>query len=156
MICDLLLLWLIRVGRRVFCCMRGGRFLRRQVWGLSPRFQLGVVRGLRLGRRGVSWARSCRRDSRSEYKLARISLALVCARFCRHCSNVGRSCLAPGEDAVDGLEWVSLLSGLAGHEPTFVGLWSAVLAGAGVVCVDPAAIADYVAAIALSFAAVGV
>ena len=75
---------------------------------------------------------------------------------CMHCLNVGRSCLAPGEDAVDGFDWVSLLSGLAGHEPAFMRLWSAVLTGAGVVCVDPPAIANYVATVAVGFAAVGV
>jgi hypothetical protein len=73
-----------------------------------------------------------------------------------HCSSVGRSCLAPGKDAVDGFDGVALLSGLAGHEPAFMGLWSAVLAWAGVVGVDPAAITDYVAAIAVGFTAVGV
>jgi hypothetical protein len=74
--------------------------------------------------------------------------------LCRRRLSVGRSCLAPGEYAVYCLYGVALLSGLAGHEPAFVGLGPAVLAWAGVVSVDPSAIADYVAAVALGFAAV--
>ena len=57
---------------------------------------------------------------------------------------------------MDGFDWVSLLSGLAGHEPAFMGLWSAELAWAGVVCVYPSAIADDVSAVAVGFTAVGV
>ena len=68
--------------------------------------------------------------------------------------SVGRSCLAPGEYAVDGFNWVALLAGLAGHEPTFVGLGSAVLAWAGVVGVYPASVADYVPAVAAGLATV--
>ena len=65
----------------------------------------------------------------------------------------GCSCLAPAEDAVDGLEGVALLSGLAGHEPALVGFWSAVLTWAGVVGVYPASVADDVAAVAAGLAA---
>ena len=68
----------------------------------------------------------------------------------------GCSYLAPAEDAVYGFEGVALLSGLAGHEPTLVRFGSAVLAWAGVVGVYPAAVADYVAAVAAGLATVGV
>jgi hypothetical protein len=66
----------------------------------------------------------------------------------------GCSWLVLGQDAVDGFDGVALLSGLAGHEPAFVGLWPAELAGAGVVGVYPASVADYVAAVAVGFATV--
>jgi hypothetical protein len=73
---------------------------------------------------------------------------------CMHCLSVGRSCLASGQDAVDGFDWVSLLSGLAGHEPAFMGLGSAELAWAGVVGVYPSAEADDVGTVAVGLAAV--
>ena len=57
---------------------------------------------------------------------------------------------------MDGFDGVALLSGLAGHEPAFVGFGSAELAWACVVCVYPASVADYVAAVAVGFAAVRV
>ena len=66
----------------------------------------------------------------------------------------GCSCLAPAEDAVDCFDWVALLAGLVGHEPSFVGVGSAELAWAGVVGVYPSAVADDVAAVAVGFAAV--
>jgi hypothetical protein len=64
------------------------------------------------------------------------------------------SLLGFAEDAVDGFDGVALLPCLAGHEPAFVCVWSAELAGAGVVGVYPASVADYVAAVAVGFAAV--
>jgi hypothetical protein len=66
----------------------------------------------------------------------------------------GCSCSASGEDAVYGFDGIALLSGLAGHEPAFVGFGSAELAWAGVVGVYPASVADDVAAVAAWFAAV--
>jgi len=66
----------------------------------------------------------------------------------------GCSCSASGQDAVDCLDGVALLSGLTGHEPAFVGFGSAELAGAGVVGVDPASVADHVAAVAARLATV--
>jgi hypothetical protein len=65
----------------------------------------------------------------------------------------GCSCSASGEDAVYGFDGVALLSGLAGHEPPFVGFGSAELAGAGVVGVYPASVADDVAAVAARLSA---
>ena len=58
------------------------------------------------------------------------------------------------KDAVDGLEGVALLPGLAGHEPAFVRVWPAELAGAGVVGVYPASVANHVAAVAVGLATV--
>ena len=66
----------------------------------------------------------------------------------------GCSCSASGQDAVDCLDGVALLPSLAGHEPALVGLWPAELAGAGVVGVDPASVADDVAAVAAGLATV--
>jgi len=66
----------------------------------------------------------------------------------------GCSWLVLGQDAVHCFDGVALLSGLAGHEPAFVGLGSAELAGAGVVGVDPASVADHVAAVAVGLATV--
>ena len=64
------------------------------------------------------------------------------------------SYFAPAEYAVDGLDGVALLSGLAGHEPALMRFGSAVLAWAGLVGVYPAAIADHVAAVAAGLATV--
>jgi hypothetical protein len=71
----------------------------------------------------------------------------------RHLSGLG-SYFAPAEYAVDGLEGVALLPGLAGHEPTLVCVWPAVLAGAGLVGVYPSAVADDVAAVAAGLSTV--
>jgi hypothetical protein len=60
----------------------------------------------------------------------------------------GYSCSASGKYAVYGLDGVALLPSLAGHEPALMCFGSAELAGAGVVGVDPASVADYVAAVA--------
>ncbi len=106
-----------------------------------------------MGRRGVSRAGSCRPGSRSEYRSARIWLGLACAMPGTGRSSGGWSYLSPSKDAVDGLEGVALLSGLAGHEPPLMCFWPAVLTRAGVVGVDPAAIADHVAAVASGLAA---
>jgi len=66
------------------------------------------------------------------------------------------SCSASGKNPVDCFDGVALLSGLAGHEPAFVRVWSAELAGAGVVGVYPASVTDDVAAVAVRLATVGV
>lgn len=58
------------------------------------------------------------------------------------------------QDAVDRLEGVALLPGLAGHEPTLMRLWPAELAGTGSVGVYPASVADHVAAVAIGLATV--
>ena len=68
-------------------------------------------------------------------------------------SSGGCSCSASGQDAVDCLDWVALLSGLAGHEPALMRLGSAELTGAGVVGVYPASVTDHVAAVAIGLAA---
>lgn len=71
-----------------------------------------------------------------------------------HYSSVGRSCLAAGKDAVDCLDRVALLPGLACHEPTLMRFGSAELAWACVVGIYPTAVADDVTAIAIRLAAV--
>ena len=74
--------------------------------------------------------------------------------LCRRRLSERDSCLAAAEYAVDCLYRVALLSGLACHEPALMCLGPAELTWAGVVCVDPAAIADDVAAVAVGFATV--
>ena len=113
-----------------------------------------VVRGLRLGRRGVSREVSCRLGSRSECMSVRTWLALACAMPGTGRLSGGWSWLVLGQDAVDCFDGVALLSGLACHEPAFMGLWPAELAGAGLVGVYPASVADHVAAVAVGLATV--
>jgi hypothetical protein len=117
-------------------------------------FLLVVVRGLRWVRLGVSRAMSCRLGSRSECTWVRIWLGLACAMRGTALCCAGCSCSASCQDAVDCFDWVAFLSGLAGHEPAFVCLGPAELAGACVVGVYPSAIADDVAAVAARLATV--